>query len=218
MTSTVYSICLISDQKIVKSLLVALLFLMSTGAFSQIITGEADTVFVDDDGEALLELAENSTLFETKSKLNPQTAAIYSAVLPGLGQAYNKDYWKIPVIYGGGLVFLQVVRKNNQLYRAFRNALFNEIDLDPTTVSPFPSRIYSTDALRRNTDSFRRNRDFFIVIGLLWYGINIAEAHIAAHLDEFNVNDELSINFSPTILSIPTAPVMAGLVVTLNFN
>ena len=178
---------------------------------------EPDTLFIDPEGEALAELAEDATLFEQKSQLDPQISAIYSAVLPGLGQAYNKQYWKIPLIYAGGAIFLQVVKRNNQLYRTFRNALFNEIDLDPTTVSPLPSR-FSVDALRRNTDRFRRDRDFFIIIGFIWYGLNIVDAHISAHLDEFNVNDELSMKITPALISVPTAPYGIGLTVTMNLK
>jgi len=218
MTSTEYSTYLIFNHKFTRFFYLAILCFITMGVFSQQKNDEADTLFISETEESLLKLAENAPLFQQKSQLDPQTASIYSAVLPGMGQAYNKHYWKIPIIYAGGLGFFQTVRKNNQLYRAFRNALFNEIDLDPTTVSPFPSGLYSTDALRRNTDSFRRNRDFFIILGLLWYGLNIIDAHISAHLDEFDVNDELSFNFSPTILAIPTSPVVAGLMVTMNFN
>ncbi len=194
-----------------------LLFGISIFWHSQIVAQEEEAVVIDDTEETLKELSENATLFQQKSELDPQTASIYSAVLPGLGQAYNKDYWKIPIIYAGGLAFIQIVKRNNQLYRAFRNALFNEIDLDENTESPFQSR-FSVDALRRNTDRFRRDRDFFIIMGLLWYGLNVVDAHISAHLDEFNVNDELSLKISPTLISVPTSPYGFGLALTFNFK
>lgn len=194
-----------------------LLFGISLFLSGQIIAQEEDAVLIDDTEETIEALSENATLFEQKSELDPQLASIYSAVLPGLGQAYNGDLWKVPMIYAGGLAFIEIVKKNNQLYRAFRNALFNEIDLDENTSSPFDSR-FSVDALRRNTDKFRRDRDFFIILGLLWYGLNIVDAHISAHLDEFDVNDELSLKISPTLISVPTSPLGFGLSLTFNLK
>ncbi|MEQ9423284.1 MAG: DUF5683 domain-containing protein [Cyclobacteriaceae bacterium] len=178
---------------------------------------QGDTIFLDETGEALKQLADETSLFTQQSALDPQVAAIYSAVLPGLGQIYNKQYYKLPFIYGGGMLFIHLIKRNNQLYRSFRNALFNEIDLDPNTNSPFPDN-YAVDALRRNTDQFRRDRDFYIIVGLLWYGLNIVDAHVSAHLDEFDVNDELSLKMSPTIMNVPTAPHSVGLAIALNFK
>ena len=203
--------------KALSKTIIQLFLLISMILPLNVMAQEEDAVILDDTEETLRELSDNATLFEQQSELDPQTASIYSAVLPGLGQAYNKQYWKIPIIYAGGLAFIQIVKKNNLLYRAFRNALFNEIDLDENTVSPFGER-FSVDALRRNTDRFRRDRDFFIIMGLLWYGLNVVEAHISAHLDEFDVNDELSMRVTPTLISVPTSPIGFGLSVTFNLN
>ncbi len=197
-----------------KSLLIFGISLFLSGP---IFAQEEEAIIIDDTEETLRVLNENATLFEQKSELDPQLSSIYSAVLPGLGQAYNGDLWKVPIIYAGGLAFIQIVKRNNRLYRAFRNALFDEIDLDENTASPFGAR-FSADALRRNTDQFRRDRDFFIVLGLLWYGLNIVDAHISAHLDEFDVNDELSLKVSPTFISVPTSPYGFGLSVTFNLK
>jgi len=184
-----------------------------------------DTIRIDDVGQALRELAEQNSLFVQKSELDPKKAATFAAVFPGLGQIYNKQYYKLPIVYGGFMFFIHQVKRNNGLYRAFRNALFNEIDLEssevsiePTTSSPFPANIYSVDALRRNTDQTRRDRDFAIITGLLWFGLTIVDAHVSAHLDEFNVNDELSLKVTPTIISIPTSPYNLGLALTMNLN
>ena len=177
-----------------------------------------DTINLDKAGEALRQLAEENSLFVQRSTLDPKKAATYAAVCPGLGQIYNKHYYKLPIVYGGGMFFIHLVKRNNQLYRAFRNALFNEIDNDPTTSSPFPESLYSAEALRLNTDKTRRDRDFAIIIGLLWYGMTIVDAHVSAHLDEFNVNDELAFKVTPTLISIPTSPYNLGLAITMNLN
>ena len=89
-----------------------------------------DTINLDKAGEALRQLAEENSLFVQRSTLDPKKAATYAAVFPGLGQIYNKHYYKLPIVYGGGMFFIHLVKRNNQLYRAFRNALFNEIDND----------------------------------------------------------------------------------------
>ncbi|MDA0194052.1 MAG: DUF5683 domain-containing protein [Bacteroidetes bacterium] len=202
-----------------RNLLIGFCFLINICANAQDDnTITRDTINLDNAGEVLRQLAEKSSLFVQKSQLDPKKAATYAAVFLGLGQIYNKQYYKLPIVYGGGMFFIHLVKRNNQLYRAFRNALFNEIDTDPTTSSPFPDGIYSAEALRLNTDKTRRDRDFAIIIGLLWYGMTIVDAHVSAHLDEFNVNDELAFKVTPTLISIPTSPYNLGLAITMNLN
>lgn len=129
--------------------------------------------------------------FRSKSKLDPDKAAVYAAVLPGLGQVYNKQYWKLPIVYGGAILIGHFIKYNNDYYNAFRNAWIAETDGDNDTVNPFPQ--FSSSALQRNAERFQRDRDFMIIIGAAYYLLTIVDAHVSAHLIEFDINDELAI-------------------------
>lgn len=157
---------------------------------------------------------EGLMLTEELNKQDPQKAAMLSAVLPGLGQLYVGQVWKVPVYYGTFMVLGHLMYTNNRLYNIFRQSLFAEVDGNPNTVNPFPR--FAEASLRRNTDSFRRNRDYMVIIAGLVYMLNIADAHIAAHLNEFDINDELVINYAPAIGNI-NGMAYAGMGVKISF-
>ncbi|MCV9386048.1 DUF5683 domain-containing protein [Reichenbachiella ulvae] len=129
--------------------------------------------------------------FRSKSKLDPDKAAVYAAVLPGLGQIYNKQYWKLPIVYSGAILIGHFIKYNHDYYNAFRNAWIAETDGDDSTVNPFPQ--FNSSSLQRNAERFQRDRDFMIIIGAAYYLLTIVDAHVAAHLIEFDINDELAI-------------------------
>lgn len=135
---------------------------------------------------------------EKKIKIfNPKKASRLSAILPGLGQVYNKQYWKVPVIYGGYAVIGHYIKFNNQMYHDFKNALTLEVDNDELTLNPFPN--FSKNSLERNMDFWRRNRDMLIIFTGVYYLLNIVDAHIFAHLNGFNTDNDLSLNIKPSL-------------------
>ncbi len=129
--------------------------------------------------------------------LAPSKAAFYSAVLPGLGQAYNKKYWKIPVIYAGIGAGIYFYLQEDQEYDRFRNAYkrrlagFTDDEFygDPTSDTPLVSNDRLIDAQR----SAQKNKDISIIVTIAFYLINIIDANVDAHLRQFNVNDDLSL-------------------------
>ena len=133
---------------------------------------------------------------------NPKKATKLSAIMPGLGQVYNKQYWKLPVIYGGYAVIGHYIKFNNDMYHEFKNALTYEIDDNISTLNPFPN--FSRNSLERNMDFWRRNRDMLIIFTGVYYLLNIVDAHIFAHLNEFDTNSDLSIKIEPNIKKINT--------------
>lgn len=140
--------------------------------------------------------------FESVSKLNPNKAALLSAVLPGLGQAYNNQFWKLPIIYGGALIFGHYINYNHKVYNELKNALVAQVDSDPNTINYYED-LFSATSLERNRDLFRRNRDFLILIAGTFYMLNIVDAHVSAHLKEFDINENLSMAIYPQIQSSP---------------
>lgn len=139
-----------------------------------------------------------------------------SAILPGLGQAYNKKYWKIPVIYGGAAVLTYFVVENNSQYHTYKNAYINRTDGDSSTIDEFPT--FSDDDLTVRIDYYRRNRDLsYILLGVL-YTLNIIDAYVDAHLKEFDVSDNLSLRTSPWINPSYNGKQVAGLTFTFTLH
>ena len=137
--------------------------------------------------------------FGSKSKefkpLAPATAAFYSAILPGLGQAYNKKYWKIPIIYaalGSGIYFYS---DNNTNYKRARNAYKLSIDGKPHEFDGTNGNILlSDDALVRAQKSYKKDRDLSLLVTVGLYLLQVVEASTNAHLLQHNVDDALSVN------------------------
>ena len=167
-----------------------------------------DTVSLE--GEAVVEI-ETDTL-----ENRPNTAALYSAALPGLGQAYNNKFWKIPILYGGGLVIGYYINYNHQLYKQYRDGLLAIIDQDDRT-EPFDPRLDKTD-YQRAVDYWRRNRDLLMIGVLLLYVVNIVDAHVDAHLELFTVEDDISLNLEPSFDKTVMQTNLYGLSLKLRFN
>lgn len=133
--------------------------------------------------------------FEKKTTLDPKRAALLSAVVPGLGQIYNGHAWKVPIIYGGAALFGTWITYNNRMYQIFKN---DELTILNFSESKLPSAP-DLEFVQRNRERFRRNRDYAVIISMIFYAINIVDAHVSAHLKEFEVNEDLSLKIQPAI-------------------
>ncbi len=167
---------------------------------------EDDSAFVASDDDV--------QFFEEVSTLDPNKAAILSAALPGLGQIYNRQYWKVPIIYGAFLGLFHGIRYNHELYSDFTNALIEQRAGNPTGTL---AANFDESTLTRNRDRFRRDRDFLIILTVAAYLVNVVEAHVAAHLHEFQVNEGLSLNLEPNFETSPLFSRSMGFSLTLNF-
>ncbi len=143
----------------------------------------------------------NSNYF---NPLSPAKAAFYSAILPGLGQMYNKKYWKAPVVWGAMGTSIYFYLDNNKEYNRYRTAFklreaglkdeFTTIEEDGST-----TLLISRNGLISAQKTLKSNRDLSLLTTLVFYVLQIVEASVNAHLLQFNTNDNLS--FSPTIIS-----------------
>jgi hypothetical protein len=138
-------------------------------------------------------LVVNDSLKNKKSDdinpLSPAKAAFYSAILPGLGQVYNKKYWKVPLVYGALGTALYFYIDSDNKYQQFRDVYKRRIE-GYTDDNLF---YLTNDRLVTGQKFYQRNRDLsaFFVIGI--YILNIVDANVDAHLLQFNVNDKLSV-------------------------
>ncbi|MDR1169485.1 MAG: DUF5683 domain-containing protein [Prevotellaceae bacterium] len=133
----------------------------------------------------------------------PIKATLFSTFLPGLGQAYNGDYWKIPLVYGGFAFTGYWLNLNSMQYTRYRNAYNAEVAYlkgESETPSEFNGRL-SEQSLKNYRDRFRRNRDYAVMWVALWYAVNIIDATVFAQLSSFDVSEDLAFNVSPAIIS-----------------
>ncbi|RAJ83418.1 hypothetical protein CLV59_103385 [Chitinophaga dinghuensis] len=135
---------------------------------------------------------------------SPRKAALYSAVLPGLGQAYNREYWKIPLVYaaiGTCTGFFIFNMKEYKRYRdAYRIRMLNNPDIHDEFETIYP-RIYPADAIKVIRDQYREYVDYSVLFFVLSYGLNIVDATVFAHLRSFDVSNDLTMRISPTIIN-----------------
>jgi hypothetical protein len=135
----------------------------------------------------------DSTLLKpyTMDPLSPAKAAFYSAVVPGLGQVYNKKYWKVPLVYGGMGLSLYYYFWNDREYDRYRDAYKNDLAGRETTGELAG---LDRDRLIRGQKFHQKNRDLSLLITVGIYILNIVDANIDAHLKQFNVNENLTLH------------------------
>ena len=193
---------------------------LTTKAYGQVITEGPDSVVVLTPEVDTVAQEKKFFLSGLKNLDRPGKAALYSAMLPGLGQAYNGAWWKVPIVYATGGVLGYFIIDNNNKYQDFREAVNLRRDNLDDKYKDDPiygtQRSNGTQNLRYSRDYYRRNRDLTIILSALAYGMQIAEAYVHAHLRQFDVGDNLSLRVQPDLLQTPLhRNVSPGLTLTL---
>ena len=129
---------------------------------------------------------------------SPKKATIMSAIIPGLGQVYNKKYWKVGVLYAAGFGLGYGLKYNNDSLKGYQKALVQEIEGDTNYIYPDLSR----DKINSERDFYRNNRDRLILGFGLLYALQIIDANVDAHLREFDVNKDLAWKPKPSYISV----------------
>lgn len=128
---------------------------------------------------------------------SPRKATIYSVCVPGLGQIYNKKYWKLPLVYGGLGASIYFATDFYSKYKDYKNAYLFRIDDDPLTIDSYSD--YSDNYLRTNMDNYRRYFEISIFAAVIVYGLNIIDATVDAHFYDFEISDDLSMKIQPVV-------------------
>ena len=126
---------------------------------------------------------------------HPGRATIYSILLPGLGQAYNKEYWKIPIYYGGLITSIHFLTTNNKNYWRFKNIHNEATNPDITYEGPIDA-----ETAKWYRDVYRRYRDYSVVATALIYLLQVMDANVFAYMHDFEVSDDISMKIEPTII------------------
>lgn len=150
---------------------------------------------------------------------NPRKATIRSAVLPGWGQAYNKSYWKMPIVYASlGItagVFVRNIKQYKEARDAYRNAVDGISSNDFLIPEPYYSVRTSPDVIRSFRNQVRQNVDYSVLVFLVFWGLNVADATVDAHLKSFDVSDNLSMRIKPAYNPLTKT---AGVGLSFNFH
>ena len=192
---------------------------------------DADTVVVappDSTVQAVLQSADSASQVNKVKEVdmkpfkpNPTKAVIFSAILPGLGQIYNRAYWKLPIVYGGFMGCIYAITWNNKNYKDYSSAYFdlmydvkNNPD-DPKKWSEswvsiakkngyepekFITDTRCQDNINRRKDYFRRYRDLSIIITAGVYAICMIDAYVDAQLFDFDISPDLSMRLEPMVM------------------
>jgi hypothetical protein len=183
-----------------------LFILHDTKVFAQ---KKEDTVIIkgntraDTSGKNLLAL---DTSISKKHK--PKIATLRSAILPGWGQAYNRKYWKIPIIYGALGTTAGIFFYNLKTYKLLRKAVIlrsDTIQSNDDQVDP-QFKALDTESIRAYRNEFRQNVDYSVLFFLLFWGLNVVDATVDAHLKAFDVSPDVSMKIKPGLNSSNNGP------------
>jgi len=192
---------------------------------------DSDSIIVTKNGKVM-------TIESYAARYNPRKALLYAAVLPGAGQVYNKKYWKLPLVYGGfaGLGFGVAWNQGN--YAKYRKGLFNLLNdknyviVDPATGTTANGNVVingnlyfpvgdkgrlSLEVLRTAVNKYRRDRDYMLIMSFIFYMMQMIDAHVDAHLKEFDLNPQLKVSIEPTMNQNVSTGRSAGVGLTLKF-
>jgi hypothetical protein len=153
-----------------------------------------------------------------KNYSRPRKASLMSTFVPGLGQVYNKKYWKVPIIYGALAGFGYIFSVNNERYNYFRKNLIADNDDDPSTIN---TSGYSSDNLQLLKKAREKNRNLSGAAIVFVYILNIIDANVDAHLRTFDVSNDVSIRLEPWQQNYPYGLgrcTAVGLSLKLNFK
>lgn len=145
-------------------------------------------------------------------------ATLFSAIVPGWGQAYNKKFWKVPIVWAGMGAIGYFIYDNSANYNLFKE-MYITISENPDTLIPYGNGNYSKANkadLLTGIGIFRKNRDLSVIVLFAWWGLNIVDANVDGHFFNFDVNEDLSLRFEPASWWVPGNRKAYGLNLVLN--
>ncbi len=138
---------------------------------------------------------------DTSKPYNPKYAVVRSAIIPGWGQITNKRYWKLPLVYGAlgttTYIFFRNVKQFKEADRAYKNAIDNDTGNDNLIPEPYFTVRSRPDVIRNFRNQVRQNVDYSVLFFIAFWGLNVVDAAVDAHLKTFDVSDDLSLQIRP---------------------
>lgn len=168
----------------------------------QIFAGLAAATYIYFIGDAAIN-------YKTNDVSHVKKATTLSTICPGAGQIYNKSYWRVPIVIGGMASTIYTIDWNNRGYKRFKTAYALRVDYDknpekyPGGAADEFRGAYSATFLKNLKDSYRRNRDLCILLTAGVYMLQIIDAHVDAHLQDYDISDNLTMNLEPYVDYLP---------------
>ena len=192
---------------------IPLLLLASLSLYGQNPSGKDSLRTVQDD--SLVAKSRDTVLLKSyATRYNPRKALLYSAVVPGLGQIYNKKYWKLPLVYGGMGLIAYNIQNANVVYRNLKTDLFYILNNPGQRGQNYNFDEAST---RSNITRVRRTRDLMVILMGGVYLLQMIDAHVDAHLKEFDLNPNLQVRLEPMLDNDPMIGRQAGFSIYFKF-
>jgi hypothetical protein len=194
-------------------------------------TDQSDSIVVTKNGKVM-------SIEAYAARYNPRKAMLLSAAFPGAGQIYNKKFWKVPLVWGGFAGLGYGVWWNQGRYLFYRNGLFRLLNepknpvVDPNTgltalgnqviggTIYFPvgtTGSLSEEVLRNAVNKFRRDRDYMTIMCFVFYMLQMVDAHVDAHLKEFDLNPQLKVSIEPAMNQNAYTGKSVGVGLTIKF-
>lgn len=156
-----------------------------------------------------------------KHKFEPvaKKAGLFSAILPGTGQIYNRQYWKAPVIYGGAAVAVYFFNYNYDKYITYKKAYFGRLNNggNSTAEETEEMKRYTTADLKTLQDEYRKFLDMTVMLSAVGYAAQVIDAIVSAHLKNFDMSRDISFQFKPVFQPNINGP-GAGIGIAMNFR
>ncbi len=170
-------------------------------------------------------IGDTAVCYSTNEVSSVNKATTLATICPGAGQIYNKSYWRVPIVVGGFATTVYCIDWNNRGYQRFKKAYRLRYDFDQNpdnypngSQDEFRGR-YSATFLKNLRDSYRRNRDLCIILTAGLYVLQIIDAHVDAHLRDYDISDDLGVNIQPMINYNPAlGPSSAAFGMNLNIT
>lgn len=174
----------------------------------------SDSIYITETSDTIVVQSEPQTSQVAISDFQPdaQKAVWLAAVVPGLGQIYNRQYWKVPIIYGGTLGLVYGITWNDRMYVDYRKGYVDLMDKDPNTnyfEHLLPSGVvldnsnssYYTKIIKTKLDNYRRYRDLCIIGTAVLYLLSIIDAYVDAQMFDYDISPDLSLEVAPTLIA-----------------
>lgn len=211
------------------ALIISIFVFLAQPSFAQtdsVSTSEASPLFRDSNRVIVSDTTPvTKTDTVVKKHHDPHRATIRSAILPGWGQAYNHEYWKIPIVYGVLAIPASLYFYNDKWYKKTKfayNALYNAWILGDSSGLPKIDAKLKNDtgylslpSLQNYRNEFKRSKDYSLLYFLILWGVQVADATVFGHLKEFDVSDDLSMRINPTFNPITNKPALG---IVFNFR
>jgi Family of unknown function (DUF5683) len=138
---------------------------------------------------------------DTSKPYSPKIAILRSAILPGWGQATNKKYWKMPIVYGAlgttAYIFFRNIKQFKEANAAYKNAIDNDLSNNNLIPEPYFGVLSNPELIKNFRNEVRQNVDYSVLFFIAFWGLNVVDAAVDAHLKTFDVSDNLSLQIKP---------------------